>query len=216
MATNTPHVIISTRLGEIEIELLPARLPVTSRTFSARAAGRVRQDALPSRHSRIHDPGRRSVNEGSQGARGRHGTGGPVLRFGPSSMTRIMRAESCRWLVRTIRQRRQPVLHLRRRFGIPRPPVHRFRARRARHGDGGLHREPAARRARQSQRSRRNDGQGRRSGLAIVRGDPMTRKTRSFWRPPCLFAMILAWSRARQSFRRRPARKRLERRRFGA
>jgi len=29
--------------------------------------------------------------------RGRHGTGGPgFYRFGPSSMTRIMRAESCR------------------------------------------------------------------------------------------------------------------------
>jgi len=46
MATNTPHVIISTRLGEIEIELLPGKAPGHVENFLKLApAGRVRQDA---------------------------------------------------------------------------------------------------------------------------------------------------------------------------
>jgi len=77
MATNTPHVIISTRLGEIEIELLPGKAPGHVENF-LKLAGRActtRRSSIAS--FRIHDQGGDPSTK-DPGAARRHA---PAARF---------------------------------------------------------------------------------------------------------------------------------------
>jgi peptidyl-prolyl cis-trans isomerase B (cyclophilin B) len=78
MATNTPHVIISTRLGEIEIEFLPGKAPGHVENFLKLARQGVYDKTLfhrviPGFMIQGGDPGTKDPKT----PRGRHGTSGP-------------------------------------------------------------------------------------------------------------------------------------------